>query len=129
MIILQAIRSVFSVLVGYLLFAISTFMVFKLFEQPSHQAAPVWFMIFVAVIGMSFSLLGGYLSGLLAGRSPFGHAIAVAALIVSGASFSLLATIGKGAIWSQLVAIILIAPCAIAGGWLRRRQSRQGVKA
>jgi O-antigen/teichoic acid export membrane protein len=119
---LQAVRSVLSVLAGYLLFAVSAFLIFKLFKQPPHQAAPLGFMVITTALGMFFALLGGYVSGLLAGRNPLGHAIGVAVILALGASVSLMSTLGKGAIWTQIAAIVFMAPSAIAGGWMRFRQ-------
>jgi hypothetical protein len=45
----------------------------------------------------------------------------MAVILASGATMSLAATIGKGAIWSQVCAVVLMAPATVAGGWLRRR--------
>ena len=119
-------RSVLAIVLGYLLFALPSFLVFKLFKQPPHEVAPLWFMTTAFVSGMFFALLGGYGAGLVAGRSALGHGIGVAVLLALGASASLASTLGKGgAIWSQLAALTLMAPSAIAGGWLRQRQCKQ----
>ena len=121
---LRIVRSIAAVLIGYLLFAVSTFLLFKFSGQPPHQTAPIEFMATVAIAGMFFSFLGGYVSGLLAGTKPLGHAIGVAVVLLLGASVSLVSTIGKGAIWSQLIAILLIAPGAVLGGWVRSRHHK-----
>jgi hypothetical protein len=71
---------------------------------------------------MAFALLGGYVAAWLARRRPLAHGGAVAIVLALGAAISLLSTIGKGAIWSQVAALALMAPCAILGGWLRLRQ-------
>jgi uncharacterized oligopeptide transporter (OPT) family protein len=122
---MQTLRSILAVIAGYLLFAVSAFLVFKLFNQPPHAPAPIWFAVVATLFGMLFALLGGYLAGLIAGRKPLGHAVAVAAVLVLGASVSLVATLGKGGVvWSQLAALVLMAPSAMAGGWLRRRRAK-----
>jgi len=72
--------------------------------------------------GMVFALLGGYVAAWLAHRRPLAHGVAVAAVLAVGAAISLLSTLGKGAIWSQVQALILMAPCAALGGWLRLKQ-------
>ena len=117
----KAIRSALSVLAGYVLFAVSAFLIFRLFNRPPHQIAPLWFMVLATVVGVLGAGAGGYVSGVLAGSGPVGHAFGVAGVLVLGASTSLSATIGKGAIWSQVAAITLMAPSAVVGGWIRRR--------
>jgi hypothetical protein len=119
----KIIRSVASVVVGYSLFAVPTFLLFRL-AQPPHQEAPLGFMAVTALVGVCFSFLGGYVSGLLAGTKPLGYAIGVAVVVLLGASVSLASTIGKGAIWSQVIAITLIAPSAVLGGWVRSRHHK-----
>jgi hypothetical protein len=117
-------RSVLSVIVGYLTFALSAFAFFQISGQSPHEAAPMSVMLGSTLFGMSFALLGGYLAARLAGRQPLAHGIAVAALVALVAAISLLSTIGKGAVWSQLAALALMAPCALVGGWLRSQQVR-----
>ena len=116
------VRSIVAVIVGYMIFALGTFAFFRLSGQPPHAPAPVSVMLESSVCGMAFALLGGYVAGWLAGRRPFAHACAMAIVLLIGAAVSLFATLGKGAVWSQLAALILMAPCALLGGWLRARQ-------
>jgi hypothetical protein len=120
--ILRALRSIVAVVVGYMVFAVSAFLVFELFAQPPHEVAPLWFMVTAAVLGMFFAFVGGYVAAFLAGRHPRAHGVAVAALLALGAAFSLVATLGKGAVWSQVAALVLMAPSAVGGGWIRERQ-------
>jgi O-antigen/teichoic acid export membrane protein len=115
-------KSALAVLVGYFIFALSAFAFFHLSGQPPHQAAPVPTMVGSIAFGMLFALLGGYVAAWLAGRRPVAHGLAVAAVLALGATISLLSTLSKGAIWSQVAALALMAPCAILGGWLRSRQ-------
>ena len=67
-------------------------------------------------------LIGGYVAARLARRRPLAHGVAVAALLALGATISLLSTLGRGAVWSQVAALVLMAPCAVLGSWLRSRQ-------
>ena len=70
-----------------------------------------------------FALLGGFVAAWLARRQPLAHGIAVRAVtLFIGATISLLITMGKGAVSSQVAALALMAPCAVLGGWLRLRQ-------
>jgi hypothetical protein len=80
-------------------------------------------MVGALAYGVAFALLGGYLSGWIAGRRPVAHAVIVAVILALGATASLLATLGKGTVWSQVSAIAVMAPAAVAGGWLRQRMA------
>jgi hypothetical protein len=115
-------RSVLAVIVGYLIFALSAFAFFQISGQRPQQAAPMPIMLGSIAFGMVFALLGGYVAAWLAQRRPLAHGVAVAAVLALGAAISLLSTLGKGAIWSQAAALMLMAPCAVFGGWLRLRQ-------
>jgi ABC-type Mn2+/Zn2+ transport system permease subunit len=115
-------RSIVGVVIGYVVFAASGFALFHLTGQPPHGEASVPFMIGATVYGVAFACFGGYLSAWIAGRRPVVHSTAMAVLLATGATVSLVATIiGKGAIWSQVCALALMAPAAVAGGWLRQR--------
>jgi hypothetical protein len=114
-------RSIVGVVTGYVVFAASGFALFQLTGQPPHATASVPFMVGFVVYGIAFALFGGYLSGWIAGRWPVRNAAAMAAILALGATVSLLATIGKGAIWTQICALALMTPAAVAGGWLRQR--------
>ena len=115
-------RSILAVVVGYFIFALSAFAFFKLSGQPPHQAAPMPIMLESIAVGMVFALLGGYAAAWLARRRPVAHGVGVAAVLALGATISLFSALGKGAVWSQVAALVLMAPCAVLGGWLRFRQ-------
>ena len=112
-------RSIGAVLVGYMIFALSAFAIFQVTGQPPHAAASMGFIVGSTVSGALFALVGGYVAGWLAGRRPFAHGVAVALVLALGAAVSLAATLGHGAIWSQVAALVLMAPSAVVGGWVR----------
>ena len=117
-------RSVLSVIVGYAVFAASGFVLFQTTGQDPHAEASLPFMLGFTVYGVAFALFGGYLSGWLAGRRPFVHGAAVAAILALGATISLIMTLGKGVIWTQVIALTLMGPAAVIGGWLRSRVAK-----
>jgi hypothetical protein len=117
-------KSILAVIVGYAIFAGSGFALFQLTGQPPHGEASPAFMLAAVTYGLAFAFLGGYFGGWIAGRHAFVHGVVIAAILALGATVSLIATLGKGAIWSQVCAIALMAPCAAAGGWLRGRVTR-----
>ena len=116
------VRSILAVVTGYLIFALSSFVFFQVSGQAPHQAASMRVMVGSIAFGMAFALLAGYVAAWIAGRRPLVHGIAVAVLLALGAAISLLSTFGSGAVWSQTAALVLMAPCAVLGGWLRMRQ-------
>ncbi len=116
-------RSIVGVLTGYVVFAASGFAWFQITGRAPHAEAPVPFMVGFAVYGVAFALFAGYLSGWIAGRRPVAHAVAMAVVLALGAISSLMATIGKGAIWTQISALAVMTPAAVAGGWLRQRMA------
>lgn len=119
-------RSVAAVLMGYLLFAISAFAFFRLSGHEPHAPAAVAFMIASVLYGLFFSVLGGYVAAAVAGEGKYEieHAFAVATLIAAIGAASLIAESPAESKWTQLSAILIVAPAAIVGGYLRRRQLR-----
>jgi hypothetical protein len=79
-------RSVFSVVVGYVIFAGSAFAFFEISGQAPHRAAPVPIMVASIAFGTACSLLAGYVAAWLAQRRPLAHGAAVAAVLAVGAA-------------------------------------------
>ena len=119
----NALQSIVAVVAGYLVFAVSAYGFFRLSGQAPHQTAPMPIMIAGIGLGMAFAAAGGYAAAWLGGHHPLAHGIAVAVVLALGAAVSLFATLGKGAVWTQLAALLLMAPCAALGGWLRSRRT------
>ena len=119
-------RSVGAVLVGYAIFAVSAFLLFRVTGQDPHAPASLAFMAMTVVIGDTFAMIGGYVAGWLAGRRPLAHGVAVAVVIAVGAAVSLFATLGHGSVWTQIAALLFMAPSAVVSGWVRARPIRAG---
>jgi peptidoglycan/LPS O-acetylase OafA/YrhL len=111
---------------GYLLFAVSAFAFFRLSGHDPHATAGAGFMIVSILYGLFFSVLGGYIAAAVAGEGKYEieHAFAVATLIAAIGAASLIAESPAESKWTQLSAILIVAPAAILGGYLRRRQLR-----
>lgn len=122
---MKTLRSIGSVLLGYLLFAMSALLFFQLSGQPPHATAPPPVMAASILVGMVAAFAGGFVAAHFAGRKPLGHALAVAAILAAGAIVSLASTAGHGAIWSQVAALVLMAPSAAFGGWAKRNRIRE----
>lgn len=117
-------RSVAAVIIGYLLFALSVSAFFQLSGHDPHAPAGILFMAGSILYGLFFSVLGGYVAALVAGKFEIEHSFAVATLIAAIGAASLIAESPADAEWTQLSAILIIAPAAILGGYLRQRQIR-----
>ena len=117
-------RSVVAVVTGYLLFGLSAFAFFSLSGHDPHAPASAPFMVISVVYGLVFSVAGGYVAALIAGRLEIEHAFAVATLVAAIGAASYIAEAPGESKWTQLSAILIIAPVAILGGYLRRRQIR-----
>jgi hypothetical protein len=118
---LALLRSIAAVLLGYIIFAASAVALFRLTGHAPHAPASAVFMVVTVVVGIAFAMIGGYVAGWLAGRRPMAHAVAVAVVLAAGAAASLAATIGQGAVWTQVAALVFMAPSAVLGGWWRAR--------
>ena len=116
------VRSVVAVIAGYLIFAASAVLLFRLTGRNPHAPAELWFVLVTIVYGLFFATVGGFVAALLGKRFEMEHALAVASLIAALGAASLLSDVRAGAIWTQLAAILIIAPCAMLGGYLRQRQ-------
>src|SRR5260221_9702024 len=119
-------RSVAAVLMGYLLFAFSAVALFVLTGHDPHAPAGTGFMAITILYGIFFSILGGFVAAAVAGAGKYEieHAFAVATLIAAIGAASYIAEAPGESKWTQLSAVLIIAPAALIGGYLRRRQVR-----
>ena len=81
----------------------------------------VGYLIFAAAAVLIFAFGGGYIAARVARRADNLAGIAVGSIIALGALVSL-ASSPTGAIWSQLAALLLMAPAAVVGGLVARQR-------
>jgi len=118
------VRSVIAVAVGCVVFSASALALFRISGQDPHSPADVSFMAASVAYGIFFAALAGFLAAWLAKRWEFEHSLAVACLIAVGGAISLLTRPAQGAMWTQLAALLVMAPSAMLGGYMRLRQIR-----
>ena len=120
------VRSVIAVLAGYAFFGIAAFALFAVSGTNPYVLPPTpGFVVFATAYGMVVAVLAGYITALLAGRAELGHGRALALVIALGAALSMFARRDEGGIgWSQIAALVLMAPSAAIGGAFRFRQVR-----
>ena len=116
-------KSILAVLVGYLVFGISAVLFFQVAGVDPRQQPGIGFRIGSTVYGVFFALLAGYTAARIAGKNEIRHSIGVACILALLAAISILAQPGLESHWSQFSALILMAPAAVLGGWLRTRQT------
>ncbi len=109
---------------GYLLFAGSAVALFQTTGAAPHAGATPAFVFGSILYGMAFAVAGGYIASAIARRTDALAAMLVGLIIAAGAAISLVFRAPDTAVWSQLAAFSLMAPCAIAGGIVRARTLR-----
>jgi hypothetical protein len=115
-------RSVIAIVVGYLIFGLSAALLFQLTGQRPHEAADPAFILSSVAFGVVFAFLGGYIAARIAPRHPRRHAAAVGLLIAVGAVASLVMSGSGSASWSQVAALMFMAPGAVAAGAVVRQK-------
>jgi hypothetical protein len=110
------IRNILGVIVGYLIFAVSAVLLFKLSGQDSHGETSISFAIFVILYGAVFATIGGFAAKFIAGGKSLLSNYILAVLMAGFAAFSLFASAGNH--YTQIAAIFLFAPLSVLGGYL-----------
>jgi len=112
-------RSVLAVIVGYAIFAISAGLWFQLTGQAPHTDAAISFQLATLLYGALFSLSGGFITQLIAKTNSTKVNIALMIVMLVLALTSLLLSSGNH--WTQWMTIVVFAPLALFGGYIRRR--------
>jgi hypothetical protein len=115
-------RTFLAVVAGYLIFAGSAVLLFHLTNVDPHSSASLGFKAFTMAYGLAFAFVSGFVAGHIARRTDLACGIALALVIALGATISMLARPGAGALWTQTAALLLFAPASLAGDWTGRRK-------
>jgi len=118
----RVMKSILAVLVGYLVFGVSAIVLFQVADADPQQEPEFGFRIWSTVYGVFFALTSGYIAARVAGKKEITHASAVACILASIATVSLIAQPGHGLLWSQFAALGFMTPAAILDGVIRARQ-------
>lgn len=106
---------VFSGLVlGYLLFELLWRGLFWVTDTVPHAPAGINFELGVAVFGLLFALLAGYIASFIGGRPD-----CVAAWVAGGlvALTAIVIMIRNVVAWPQVFQLLFMAPAVVVGGW------------
>ena len=110
-------RFVSGVILGYLIFAGSAFLLFHVTGHDPHAPASISFEIGAILFGVLFAGLAGFIASLIGGRRDMLAAKCVAVILAAVAIISATATVVS---WSQIWAVIAMAPAVLLGGWMYR---------
>jgi hypothetical protein len=114
-------QSVIAIVAGYLVFGVSSAILFRVGGQDPHLLPTPGFLLCSVAYGTAFAAAGGYLAARLAPRRPLTHAAILAALLAAGALAAIALERSAGSIWSQLLVLVVMTPAALGGGYLRVR--------
>jgi hypothetical protein len=103
-------RIFWAVVAGYSIFAISAVLLFHLSGVDPHSPATLGFKALTIAYGVAFAYFGGLVAGRVAGRTDLVCGIALASVIVLGATISIIARPGAGALWTQTAALLISHP-------------------
>ena len=115
-------RTFLAVVAGYLIFAVSAVLLFNLTNIDPHSPAALGFKTLTIGYGLAFAFVSGFVAGRLGRRTDLVCGIVLALVIALGATISMIARPGAGALWTQAAALILFAPASLAGDWTRSKR-------
>jgi hypothetical protein len=107
-------RVVSGIILGYLLFELLWFGLFRVTNTDLHAPASISFEAGAVVFGLLFALSAGRLASFIGGRPHFIAAWIVGALVAVSA---IVMMIRKGVAWPQVAALLFMAPAAVIGGY------------
>ena len=109
-------RSVVAIVVGYLVFGVSSAILFAASGQDPRVLPTPGFLVCSIVYGAAFAAFGGYLAARIANCKPLLHAGLVAAIIATGAIVAMIVERQASSLRSQIAVLFVMAPAALAGG-------------
>ena len=116
-----AVKTILGVVLGDVIFAGGSVLMFYLAKVDPHGPAPLNFIVISVVVGIVLAFAGGFAGSSLGARSDMICGMLLAVIIAVAAIVSMAGHPGQGALWSQTGALIS-APAALIGDWLRMKK-------
>lgn len=113
-------RTVVGIVVGDVIFAGSAVLLFRFTGIDPHAMASPTLIGFSILYGIIFAGLGGFVAGLIGRREDVICGILLAVIIALSAVTALISRPDPGAVWTHSAALILMAPAALVGDWIRK---------
>jgi hypothetical protein len=113
-------KQILGVIAGYIIFVISSLLLFRLSGVKPHSEASVAFMFLTFVYGTVFSFISGVVAQVIAKKNNLKVNYVLFVIMAGFATFSLFKS--EGSSWTQLLAIFVFAPISILGGffWIKK---------
>jgi hypothetical protein len=115
------VRKILAVIAGYMVFAISSVLLFTLTGQHPHQDAPLSFKVITLIYGVFFAIVAGLVLQLIARQANLRLNYLLAMVMFLLAAISMFTSTGHH--WTQLFAMFIFAPASVLGGYLKQRIS------
>lgn len=115
-------RIISGVILGYLLFAVPVFLLFRVTHQDPHAPTVMGFEISAILYGVFFAFLAGFWGTAVGGRSTMLVAVLIAVIM---AALAVVSMVAKGISWSPMSALVLMVPAELVGGYVRVRRERR----
>ena len=113
------VRNIAAVVVGYLIFAVSAVLLFKLGGIDPHAEAGIGTILLVVFFGVFFSFVAGFVANAIAASRSLIVNVALAALMFAFAAFSSIRSTGEH--YTQFAAMFIFAPISILGGFVGKK--------
>lgn len=118
------IRSIISIIAGYVTFSIAVLILWLPFGYGPKDIPPNNFLIFSIFCEAFFAVGAGYLVALIAQRRELLHAGILAAIFVIVGLGSLIFKTHQYPYWVALSIILINAPLALLGGYIRQNTKK-----
>lgn len=113
--IIFSMRTALGIIIGYIIFVLTSLAFFNISGQKPHADATISFMLITAVYGIVTSFISGLIAQTIAGKKGMLVNYILTIIIAGFAAFSMFKANGNK--WTQLEAICLFAPASVLGGW------------
>ncbi|MFZ0705197.1 MAG: hypothetical protein WAM71_06305 [Candidatus Korobacteraceae bacterium] len=115
-------RTISGVIIGYLVFAVPVFLLFRATHQDPHAPTIMGFEIAAILYGVFFAFFAGYWGTMIGCRNDMLVAGIVAVIM---AVIAIASMVAKGVSWSPVSALVLMVPAELVGGYVRARKERR----
>ena len=120
-------RTLLGVIVGYLIFGVSAFLMFRLtghYPHGPHEQPSTGFVVISIVVGIVAAVIGGWVAAAISGKRVAATIVAVVIAVLAVLSGIVTITMMHGqGLWSNLAAVALMAPAAQIGGALAKKRA------
>lgn len=125
---MKVIRSLLSLILGYLVFAVAMVLLWMIFVYKPKDVPPDGFLVFSIFCECLFAFGGGYVTALVAARKELVHTGILACIVAIMGVLSLICPQNELPWWANLATTFPIAPCFLLGGLiLSRKKSRKNM--